>query len=319
MGFQASREKADWITLFRALAELTCAQAEAGDPRPLFSPSILREKCAALDPEGRVYWLSDEDTACKKFTKAWEKLAETFPQTEVNLRQHAAKNQVAARVVLDCQSDGLDKRGKLYGFRLLGLVLPESALPVQACSHGENAPNGCSIEYIEEMEVYPIPGLRRPLRINVHGWRSLFMKAPVILVLFTCAFGGWIVLEYWLSDMDVRKIVHATMTVGLFGGMLAWLVWPLYRLLEDRVIVAPGLFQLTSVYYHLLVIRKEDSINVIRMLRFTGTCPLCGGLVEIEKGRGEFRGRFVGKCGRNPVEHLFSFDHTLRRGRWLRS
>ena len=320
MGFQASRDRADWITLFRALAELTCVHAEAGDPLPFFSMSILREKCAVFDPEGRVYWLSDEDTARKKFTKAWDKLVETFPGTEVNLRQRAEKKRVAARVLPDCQSDELDKRTKLYGFRLVGVTLPEPAQPAPTFSHGESAASdGCSIDYIEEMEIYPIPGLRRPLRINVHGWRSLFMTVPVILVLFVCAFGGWVVLEYWLSDMDIRKIIHATMTVGLFGGMLAWLVWPLYRLLEDRVIVAPALFQLTSVYYHLLVIRKEESKNVMRMLRFTGTCPLCGGLVEIEKGRGDFRGRYVGKCGRNPLEHLFSFDHTLRRGRWLRS
>ena len=89
IGFQASREKADWITLFRALAELTHVHAEAGDPGPRFSISFLQEKCADLDPRGRVYWMSDEDTARKKFTKAWDKLVEIFPGMEANLCQRA--------------------------------------------------------------------------------------------------------------------------------------------------------------------------------------------------------------------------------------
>lgn len=319
-GFLASRGVEDWITLFKALAELTRVQAEAGDPRPRFAMSKLLEKCAALDPDGRVYWLSEDDTARKKFTKAWDKLVETFPGMEANLRQRAEKRQIAARVFPDCQSDVLDKRGKLYGFRLIEMAFPERVQPqtISAPPQGLSSQIG-AIEYVEEMEVYPIPWVRKPLRINVHGWRSLFVIVPVVLIMFACVFGIWIVLEYWMSDMGVRTIFRATLTVVIFGAIPAWPGWRLYRLLEDRCILAPALLQLASVYYHLLVIRKEGATNVIRMLRFTGTCPLCGGLVEIEKGRGDLSGRFVGKCGQNPLEHLFSFDHVLRRGRWLRS
>ena len=94
IGFQASRQKADWITLFRALAELTHVHAEAGDPGPRFSISFLQEKCADLDPRGRVYWMSDEDTARKKFTKAWDKLVEIFPRMDANQCQRAEKSRL---------------------------------------------------------------------------------------------------------------------------------------------------------------------------------------------------------------------------------
>ncbi len=319
-GFLASRGVEDWITLFRALAELTRVQAEAGDPRPLFAMSKLLEKCAALDPDGRVYWLSEDDTARKKFSKAWDKLLETFPGMEANLRQRAAKRQVAARVFPDCQSDVLDKRGKLYGFRLIEMSLPELAHPQPSLAPGQGLPSQIGeIEYIEEMEVYPIPGLRRPLRINVHGWRSLVLTLPPVVVAFLCLFGAWVIAQLWISELGVRQILQGTLAVAVIAAMLALFVWPVYRLLEDKIIVAPGLLQLALFYNHVLVTRKEESTNILRMIRFTGTCPLCGGLVEIEKGSGIFRGRFVGKCGRNPVEHLFSFDHVLRRGLWLRS
>lgn len=319
-GFLASRGVEDWITLFRALAELTCVQAEAGDPRPRFAMSKLLEKCAALDSDGRVYWLSEDDTARKKFTKAWDMLLETFPGMEANLRQRAEKRQVAARVLPDCQSDALDKRGKLYGFRLIEMSLPELVQPQPSFAPAQGLPSQVGeIEYIEEMEVYPIPWVRRPLRFNVHGWRSLVLVLPPVVTMFVCWFGLWFVWQLWLSELTARQIFQATAAAVILGGVLAWFVWPLYRLIEDNIIFAPALLQQALLHNHVLVRRSEDSKNVVRMLRFTGTCPLCGGLVEIEKGRGQLRGRFVGKCGRNPVEHLFSFDHTLRRGRWLRS
>lgn len=65
---------------------------------------------------------------------------------------------------------------------------------------------------------------------------------------------------------------------------------------------------------HVLVIRREGVRKVVRMLRFTGTCPLCGGEVEIQEGRRSLRGRYVGECGRNPLEHVFTFDHVLKTG-----
>lgn len=230
------------------------------------------------------------------------------------------KKQVAARVFPDCQSDGLDKRSKLYGFRLSGVTLPAPVQATPVHSRGESTQNNAySIEYIEELEVYPIPGLYRPLCINVHGWRSLALTLPPVIAAFLCLFGAWVVAQLLISELEVRQILQGTFVVAVIAAMLGSFVWPLYRLLEDRVIVAPGLLQLVLRYNHVLVTRKEASTNILRMLRFTGTCPRCGGLVEIEKGRGEFRGRFVGKCGRNPIEHLFSFDHILRRGRWLRS
>ena len=34
-------------------------------------------------------------------------------------------------------------------------------------------------------------------------------------------------------------------------------------------------------------------------------------------GASKFKGRIVGECRSNPMEHLFSFDHTTGEGRWL--
>lgn len=319
-GLLASRGDDDWIILMLALGDLTRAHAEDGDPQPLFAVAQLRDKCASLDPVGKVYWLSDEDTGRKKFSKAWEKLEASFPGLEGNLQQRAERRRIPARAVAYVTSDGQDKRTKLYGLRCVRLQLPEiSEEPTTAVAAVKpvSSPEG-SIEYVEEMEIYPFPGFRHPVRINVQGWRSLFMVAPVVIVLMVVFFGLWVILQVWLSEWPVRKIAQGTFTIVIFVGILAWFVWPLYRLTERRIIMAPGILQLNSRFQHVLVIRKEDNLKVVRMVRFTGACPLCGGLVEIQKGYGRFRGRFVGECERNPIEHLYSFDHVLRRGFVLR-
>lgn len=317
-GLIESRGREDWMTLLQALAQLSAAQAEHGDPAPLFAPEPLREKCAELDPRGKPYWLTEEDSSRKKFSKAWDALIEVGPRLEANFQQRSQKASVAARLELfDTQKD-LDKRAKLYGFRAVSIEFPEGIKPLQReVAFAEELKNSLSsdIEYLEEMEVYPIPGLRRPFRINVEGWRSLFMTLPLIVALITVVLGAWLLLQVWVSQQPVRVIFQWTVLVCFLGGMITWLVWPLYRLIDQKVVMAPAILQMTSRFYHVLVIRREGKRKVVRMLRFTATCPLCGGEVEVQEGRRALHGRYVGACGRNPVEHVYTFDHVLRIGR----
>lgn len=316
-GLVDSRGRDDWMTLLQALAQLSAAQAQHGDPAPLFAPEPLREKCAELDPRERSYWLTDEDSGRKKFSKAWEALKEIAPRLEANFLQRSQKARVAARLELfDVQKD-LDKRAKLYGFRAVPIELPEGIGPHQrGVAIEEERQNSSSpdIEYLEEMEVYPIPGVRRPLRINLDGWRSLFMLAPLLLALFGGGFAIWLLIQFWMSQLPIRTIFQWTVLIVMIGGVATWWVWPLYRLIDQKIVMAPAILQMTSRFYHVLVIRREGEKKIVRMLRFTATCPLCGGEVEVQEGRRTLRGRYVGACGRNPVEHVFSFDHVLRTG-----
>lgn len=66
-----------------------------------------------------------------------------------------------------------------------------------------------------------------------------------------------------------------------------------------------------------MVIRQEGEDRVLRMIRYTATCPEFEDKITIEKGRRRHRGRLVGECGRNPVEHVFSFDFITRKGERL--
>lgn len=317
-GLVDSRGRDDWMTLLQALAQLSAAQAQHGDPAPLFAPEPLRAKCAELDPREKPYWLTEEDSGRKKFSKAWDDLKEVAPRLEANFLQRSQKARVAARLELfDIQKD-LDKRAKLYGFRAVPIELLEESAPKQrevAITEERRNSSSADIEYLEEMEVYPIPGVRRPLRINVEGWRSLFMLTPLLLALVGGGFAIWLLIQFWMSELPLRTIFQWTVLIAMIGGMATWWVWPLYRLIDQKIVMAPAILQMTSRFYHVLVIRREGERKVVRMLRFTATCPLCGGEVEVQEGRRALRGRYVGECGRNPIEHVFTFDHVLKSGR----
>jgi len=138
------------------------------------------------------------------------------------------------------------------------------------------------------------------------------------MALIAVVLGAWLLLQVWVSQQPVRVIFQWTVLVCFLGGMITWLVWPLYRLIDQKIVMAPAILQMTSRFYHVLVIRREGERKVVRMLRFTATCPLCGGEVEIQEGRRALHGRYVGECGRNPVEHVFTFDHVLRTGQRIR-
>ena len=97
-------------------------------------------------------------------------------------------------------------------------------------------------------------------------------------------------------------------------GLLAWICHPFYTLLNDRIVRAPTFLEATLPLGHVLVLRREGDNRVLRMLRYTARCPICDGEITIEKGRRQHRGRLVGECARNPVEHVFSFDFIICNG-----
>ena len=63
---------------------------------------------------------------------------------------------------------------------------------------------------------------------------------------------------------------------------------------------------------------QEKQLRVIRFVRYTGTCLVCGAEVELDKGEPDYPRRLVGRCSESPREHVFSFDRVSRRGKILR-
>lgn len=321
----SSREsgwKGDWLVLLQALCGLTARRAADGDPTPLFTAERIREEIAAIvgAPEAQ-WWSEDSDSARKKFSNAWKALENDLSRLDGHLLGRAIKRRVAGQVVLRAPARLGTTNAMGYGLTIRPIELPATRAAVSQpvltaqTSRSDNSP--LEIIYQEEMEVYPIPGLKCPLKLSLPGWRAVIVLMPIVGSLAVGGLIAWFLLVLWMSNEAPRALFQWTVLAGFVAGMVAWACHPFYVLINDRIVRAPTILEATLPLGHVLVLRREGEDRLLRMVRFTARCPICDGEVTIEKGRRQHRGRLVGECSRNPVEHTYSFDFITCKGRQL--
>ena len=91
------------------------------------------------------------------------------------------------------------------------------------------------------------------------------------------------------------------------------------RLFDDRIVLAHDLlvnFKEKPAQFELL---KDDELRLIRLVRYSASCPICGATVYLEDGAPDHPRRLVGRCHESPREHVFSFDRVTRRGSVLKT
>lgn len=118
---------------------------------------------------------------------------------------------------------------------------------------------------------------------------------------------------------------------GLFTGR-AWLLLISTAVFGNLALAAFRLLKLPVTQAHLVQwpyvsgsgrfsvihtrIKSEDR-PLFRISGYSAACAICGDTVDLEQGRHAMKGRIVGECRSNPLEHLFTFDHTTGEGRWI--
>jgi hypothetical protein len=151
------------------------------------------------------------------------------------------------------------------------------------------------------------------------GWRAGFFVLLILGSLLFALLFGFVALAGFLGWFPLPTTLAA---VFLAAVVLAGGAMPLKRLAEDRMIRAPwwlqGIFDPHDD--KLLLLRRNDArqANEVVLMRFLADCPICGSRVRVHPGGREFHGRFVGRCGRVPLEHVFTFDPYTRVGKPLR-
>lgn len=136
------------------------------------------------------------------------------------------------------------------------------------------------------------------LRFNLLG-SSLFMaifaiSAVVLLVIENRP----------IATRDLGLIVLA----GI-GSLMWWQKWrPLLHAREDRITPLPDEWLPIKADPAQLERKRTDSGEVLRLVRYVATCPVCGGDMHLASGAPEWKRRTVGRCADAPREHVFSFD-----------
>ena len=157
---------------------------------------------------------------------------------------------------------------------------------------------------------FQLKSWRRQLYILVLGAPLLFLWLLFIQAAISTT---------WFATFGVKNMLTSLLSLGAVFWAVMLTVGPLYRLGMDRIVLAPWWMQ--SVDEDRLLERRAPPRHPdksIKAVRYVAECSICGGKVSATKGRLEFFGRIVGRCEESPIEHVYSFDHVTRSGKFLR-
>lgn len=156
--------------------------------------------------------------------------------------------------------------------------------------------------------------LRTRSRKGIMFLGTLFLLSGTWILMYATS-----VLGLYLSH---EPATMAQLTSLVFVSLCFAFVWryvyhPWWQLIDHRVILAPGGAAALLEDPCQLEMYRRDSEKWIRLVRFSADCPLCGGTVELAKGRPDHRQPLVGRCQESPHYHVFSFDRSHQAGTYI--
>lgn len=152
------------------------------------------------------------------------------------------------------------------------------------------------------------------------GWKKQLYLLTLLLPMLFC----YLIFVQFVFGLTM-KTAFGPAAISSFSSfvVLCGATWytltPLYDVPVRKITVAPWWMQ--SIDDDRLIelrVSSEDQTKSIKAVRYSANCPICSGKVYAKSGGWAFHGRVVGKCEENPVEHVFSFDHITRVGKYLR-
>lgn len=187
-----------------------------------------------------------------------------------------------------------------------------SVIQSKNTKHNFNSENP-NVQYsaIQLPKVYPFtkPFLDMELKL------SRVMIVSIILILLSLIA---ILTLLDVFDWDERVLELALITT-FFPS--AYLLLKLKEILDKGITELPTLMAPIRTKNALLVLykeRKDENVSLkMQAVTFEAQCGICGENIVIEKSK-EFNGRFIGKCTVAPTEHIYSFDHVTKTGKFLR-
>ena len=264
---------------------------------------------------------TDPDQCSRDVRTYWKKLLEFWRTKEEGVGQRLCDEGVmVVPQLLKSEGGGATHQSRYW----IGWVAPEDVRP-QASAVNERQATGTpesGLKYICEdlqdpgffarifAKGYPLAGWRRRLLLSVALAALLFLYVLIVTGIFSVA---------WLPAMGARELFKI-ITGLLVAISVVWVtIGPLVSVSAAKIVIAPWWMQ-SFDDDRLLEYRGQPRFpeKSIKAVRYSATCPACGGSVAAKSGRLAFWGRIVGRCEQAPQEHVYSFDHVTRSGRPLR-
>jgi len=156
-------------------------------------------------------------------------------------------------------------------------------------------------------------------QIVLKTWHAYLIVGWMTIVgLFALALS----LICWVTLNVPKPFTSGDLTLFITAFIFPYAFWigllkPWVRLFEDRIVFAHDLFVKFTEKPAQFELLRDGDLRLIRLVRYTATCPLCGATLYLEDGAPDYRRRLVGRCYDSPREHVYSFDRVTRKGRLL--
>ena len=312
------------VTLLRALCRLT-AEASGAQP-PSFSFEDLARAAAGIDGKAGVWGIDrngnldldskGEPRASRKVRTAFENLQAIWARKQEGIEQHF-RDDLGWLEAPELGKNSGGGRGHPTEYFLILQAL--SSQPDPPSDRRYPVPEGGLRYHTDDSEQRRWLTRAMSEGFLLTGWRAGFFVLLIFGSLLFALLFGFVALAGILGRFPLPTTLAA---IFLAAAVLASGAMPLKRLAEDRMIRAPWWLQGVFDPYddRLLLLRRNEArqANEVVLMRYLGDCPICGSKVRIYPGGREFHGRFVGRCGRVPLEHVFTFDPYTRVGKPLR-
>lgn len=179
-------------------------------------------------------------------------------------------------------------------------------------------------EIAEDGEVKPAWGAKWLLHDGQIRLSSRHIWAILIWLLILG--GGTIALSFfsWMTLSVPKPVTTRELTIFLSIFAFPYIIWifaikPWIRFFDDRIVLAPELLVATKEKPAQLELFRDGDLRLIRLVRYSAPCPICGAAIYLDDGAPDYPRRLVGRCSESPREHVFSFDRVTQRGAILRS
>lgn len=303
------------VLLLRAICDLSVEQPEQiGDG---FTPWDIVEAVSKL--RGRPWSSgSSKDQMSDDVRRQWKKLELLWDSKIEGIREGVIDQGIQRFPQLERVEGG--GTGNPTRYKVVWVADTAVIDHYRATTFQKVSPN-TSIRYICE-DIQDAGPLARLFTkgYQMVGWRKYLYLTTIFVPLFIC-YIAFVLFVFKLSMKSaLGTIAISSITSFAITCLVTWYTLnPLYDVPIKKITVAPWWMQ--SVDDDRLIelrIAPENRTKSLKAVRYSSNCPICKGKVYAKSGGWEFRGRVVGRCEENPVEHVFSFDHITRIGKSLR-
>lgn len=307
------------VQLLMAICQLSIDKPDQADEG--FSPAEVVEAVSKI--KGRVWSnLNEPRQVSDDVRRNWNKLIKTWVTKQEGISQHLLDNKLNLFPKLVKHEGGGSGRVSKYRIEWNELEHPnfqkQNSVAIEPTTQQSN-----SIRYVcEDIEDAGFFARIFKNGYRLTGWRRKLYISLVALPLLLCftAVMLFIIETTMLSTIDE---ISKTTTSGFSLLFVIWMVWltigAFYSLADDKIVMSPWWMQSDNndrlLERRYAPLYSESSINAVR---YTSKCPICDGTISVKSGGLEFRNRLIGYCEHSPREHIYSFDHITRLGKYLR-